>query len=104
MFSDFNLLTGQQGEVIDQIESNVKSAVDYVEDANQDVYQAIKHSKKKQWYVCCLNFFPFSISIFVSIVLRVITFSSIIFCTFFILDSTVIIIVIVVAIVLLFTL
>ncbi len=54
MFLDFALLTEQQGELIDQIEFNVKSAADYVEDANQDVYQAIEHSKsirKKQWYV-----------------------------------------------------
>ena len=54
MFLDFALLTEQQGELIDQIEFNVKSAVDYVEDANVDVYDAIESSKKvrkKQWCV-----------------------------------------------------
>lgn len=56
MFLDFALLTEQQGELIDQIEFNVKSAADYVEDANVDVHQAIEYSKKvrkKQWYVVC---------------------------------------------------
>jgi t-SNARE complex subunit (syntaxin) len=56
MFLDFALLTEQQGELIDQIEFNVKSAADYVEDANVDVYHAIESSKKirkKQWYVLC---------------------------------------------------
>lgn len=54
MFLDFALLTEQQGELIDQIEFNVKSAADYVEEANVDVYHAIESSKsirKKQWYV-----------------------------------------------------
>ncbi len=53
MFLDFALLTEQQGELIDQIEFNVKSAADYVEEANVDVYHAIESSKsirKKQWY------------------------------------------------------
>ncbi len=52
MFLDFALLTEQQGELIDQIEFNVKSAADYVEDANVDVFHAIESSKKirkKQW-------------------------------------------------------
>jgi len=45
MFLDFALLTEQQGELIDQIEFNVKSAADHVEDANVDVYRAIEHQK-----------------------------------------------------------
>ena len=52
MFLDFALLTEQQGELIDQIEYNVKTAADYVEDANVNVYHAIEYSKsarKKQW-------------------------------------------------------
>ncbi len=52
MFLDFALLTEQQGELIDQIEFNVKSAADHVEDANENVYHAIEYSKgirKKQW-------------------------------------------------------
>eukprot|EP00559_Dactyliosolen_fragilissimus_P007154 CAMPEP_0184862004 /NCGR_PEP_ID=MMETSP0580-20130426/6553_1 /TAXON_ID=1118495 /ORGANISM="Dactyliosolen fragilissimus" /LENGTH=318 /DNA_ID=CAMNT_0027359701 /DNA_START=33 /DNA_END=986 /DNA_ORIENTATION=+ len=51
MFLDFALLTEQQGELIDQIEYNVKAAADYVEDANVDVYHAIEYQKsirKKQ--------------------------------------------------------
>jgi t-SNARE complex subunit (syntaxin) len=55
MFLDFALLTEQQGELLDQIEFQVKQAGDYVEEANVDVHQAIEYQKsirKKQWYVC----------------------------------------------------
>ena len=54
MFLDFALLTEQQGELLDQIEFQVKQAADYVEDANVDVHEAIEYQKairKKQWYV-----------------------------------------------------
>jgi hypothetical protein len=53
MFLDFALLTEQQGELLDQIEFQVKQAGDYVEEANVDVHQAIEYQKsirKKQWY------------------------------------------------------
>lgn len=46
MFLDFALLTEQQGELLDQIEYQVRSAADYVEDANVDVYEAIEYQKK----------------------------------------------------------
>mmetsp|Transcript_7695 Transcript_7695/g.10296 ORF Transcript_7695/g.10296 Transcript_7695/m.10296 type:complete len:330 (-) Transcript_7695:117-1106(-) len=52
MFLDFALLTDQQGELLDQIEHQVKSAADYIEDANVDVHEAIEYQKKirkKQW-------------------------------------------------------
>ena len=54
MFLDFALLTEQQGELLDQIEFQVKQAGDYVEEANVDVHEAIeiqKSIRKKQWYV-----------------------------------------------------
>jgi hypothetical protein len=54
MFLDFALLTEQQGELLDQIEFQVKQAGDYIEDANVDVYESIQYQKsirKKQWYV-----------------------------------------------------
>ena len=53
MFLDFALLTEQQGELLDLIEFNVKSAADYVEDANVEVYESIQYQKKirkKQWW------------------------------------------------------
>jgi hypothetical protein len=53
MFLDFALLTEQQGELLDQIEFQVKNAADHVEDANVDVHEAIEYQKtirKKQWY------------------------------------------------------
>jgi t-SNARE complex subunit (syntaxin) len=46
MFLDFALLTEQQGELLDQIEYQVRTAADYVEDANVDVYEAIEYQKK----------------------------------------------------------
>mmetsp|Transcript_92 Transcript_92/g.224 ORF Transcript_92/g.224 Transcript_92/m.224 type:complete len:313 (-) Transcript_92:127-1065(-) len=46
MFLDFALLTEQQGELLDQIEYQVRSAADYIEDANVDVYEAIEYQKK----------------------------------------------------------
>ena len=52
MFLDFALLTEQQGELLDQIEFQVKQAGDYIEDANVDVYESIQYQssiRKKQW-------------------------------------------------------
>jgi t-SNARE complex subunit (syntaxin) len=54
MFLDFALLTEQQGELLDQIEFQVKQAGDYVEEGNVELVEAIEYSKairKKQWYV-----------------------------------------------------
>jgi len=51
MFLDFALLTEQQGELLDQIEFQVKQAGDYIEDANVDVYESIQiqsSMRKKQ--------------------------------------------------------
>ena len=62
MFLDFALLTEQQGELLDQIEFQVKQAGDYVEEANVDVHEAIeiqKSIRKKQWYVRDPDFFVF---------------------------------------------
>jgi t-SNARE complex subunit (syntaxin) len=52
MFLDFALLTEQQGELLDQIEFNVRSAADYVEEGNVDLFESIEFQKKirkKQW-------------------------------------------------------
>mmetsp|Transcript_8557 Transcript_8557/g.15113 ORF Transcript_8557/g.15113 Transcript_8557/m.15113 type:complete len:327 (+) Transcript_8557:173-1153(+) len=54
MFLDFALLTEQQGELLDQIEYQVRSAADYVEDANEEVHEAIviqKKIRKKQCWI-----------------------------------------------------
>jgi len=54
MFLDFALLTEQQGELLDQIEFQVKQAADYVEEANVDVSDAIEYQKairKKQCWI-----------------------------------------------------
>jgi t-SNARE complex subunit (syntaxin) len=54
MFLDFALLTEQQGELLDQIEFQVKQAADYVEDGNVDIYEGIEYQKKvrkKQFWI-----------------------------------------------------
>lgn len=51
MFMDFALLIERQGELLDQIEFQVKSAADFIEDGNTDMVQAIelqKDIRKKQ--------------------------------------------------------
>jgi SNARE domain/Syntaxin len=54
MFLDFALLTEQQGELLDQIEFQVKQAGDYVEEANLDVHEAIEIQKKIRKKQCWL--------------------------------------------------
>jgi hypothetical protein len=54
MFLDFALLVEQQGELLNNIEHQVRQAADHVEEANKDVYQSIeiqKSIRKKQMYV-----------------------------------------------------
>jgi len=46
MFLDFALLTEQQGEMLDQIEYQVKSAGDYIDDGNVDIQGAIQYQKR----------------------------------------------------------
>lgn len=54
MFLDFALLTEQQGELLDQIEFNVKNAADYVEEANVEVHQAVEYQKKARKKQCMI--------------------------------------------------
>jgi t-SNARE complex subunit, syntaxin len=71
MFLDFALLTEQQGELIDQIEYNVKSAADYVEDANVNVYHAIEYSKSIRKKQCCIIVLVVVITLIILFSLRV---------------------------------
>jgi len=41
MFLDFALLIEQQGEMLDQIEYNVKEAEDYVDEATQQLVESV---------------------------------------------------------------
>jgi len=54
MFLDFALLTEQQGELLDQIEYQVKSAGEYIEDGNTDIKYAIQYQKEIRKRYCCL--------------------------------------------------
>eukprot|EP00904_Undaria_pinnatifida_P004753 jgi/Undpi1/14279/HiC_scaffold_9.g03928.m1 len=54
MFMDLALLVDRQGEMLDQIEYQVKSAADYVRDANTDIETAITSAKSIRKRQCCL--------------------------------------------------
>jgi t-SNARE complex subunit (syntaxin) len=57
MFVDFALLTEQQGELLDQIEYQVKAASDYIDDANVELVQSIEFQKqirKRQLCIFCI--------------------------------------------------
>merc|ERR1712157_593625 len=54
MFLDFALLTEQQGELLDQIEFNVKNAADYVEEANVEVVVALEYQKQARKKQCII--------------------------------------------------
>jgi len=55
MFQDFALIIEKQGELLDQIEHQVKSAGDYVDQGNVETQQAITYlisARKKQCCIC----------------------------------------------------
>ena len=54
MFLDFALLTEQQGELLDQIEHQVKAASDYIDDGNKELTQAIVLQKSIRAKQCCM--------------------------------------------------
>lgn len=54
MFLDFALLTEQQGELLDQIEYQVKAASDYIDEGNADMVQAIEYQKSIRKKQCCI--------------------------------------------------
>lgn len=54
MFVDFAQLTEQQGEILDQIEYQVKSASDFIDDANVDMITAVDYAIQLRKKQCCL--------------------------------------------------
>ena len=54
MFLDFALLTEKQGELLDQIEHQVKEASDYIEAGNTELVQAIELQKSIRYKQCLL--------------------------------------------------
>jgi t-SNARE complex subunit (syntaxin) len=54
MFLDFALLTEQQGELLDQIEHQVKAASDYIDEGNTDMVQAIEYQKSIRRRQLCI--------------------------------------------------
>jgi t-SNARE complex subunit (syntaxin) len=72
MFLDFALLTEQQGELLDQIEFQVKQAGDYVEDANVDVFESIEYQskiRKKQCWIMLIVVVAIVVLLFITGVL-----------------------------------
>ncbi len=54
MFIDFALLTEQQGELLDQIEFQVKAASDYIDEGNAEMVKAIEIQKSIRRNQCIL--------------------------------------------------
>lgn len=54
MFLDFALLTEKQGELLDQIEHQVKEASDYIDQGNSEMVQAIEIQKSIRRKQCCI--------------------------------------------------
>jgi len=54
MFLDLALLTEQQGELLDQIETQVKAASDYIEEGNSELTKAIEIQKSIRQKQCCI--------------------------------------------------
>jgi len=68
MFLDFALLTEQQGEMLDQIEYQVKSASDYIDDGNVDITAAIKYQRAIRKKQCCIIIIVLAILIVILLV------------------------------------
>jgi t-SNARE complex subunit (syntaxin) len=54
MFVDFALLVEQQGELLDQIEFQVKAASDYIDEGNTQMVKAIEIQKSIRKQQCCM--------------------------------------------------
>lgn len=54
MFLDMALLVEQQGEMLDQIEYQIQSASDYIEDGNEEISKALEHQKEARKRQCCI--------------------------------------------------
>lgn len=54
MFLDFALLTEKQGELLDQIEHQVKEASDYIDQGNTEMVEAIDIQKSIRAKQCCI--------------------------------------------------
>lgn len=52
MFVDLAVLVDYQGEMLDNIEANVKQSQEYAEDANKDLKKALENKKKNQKVGC----------------------------------------------------
>jgi syntaxin 1B/2/3 len=54
MFNDLAALVSEQGEVLDQILTNVQTSVKFVEHGRRELKAAKKHTKKSRKYLCCM--------------------------------------------------
>lgn len=68
MFLDLALLVEQQGEMLDQIEFQVRTAANYVEQGNQEVSKALKSQKSARKKKCCLLFVGITIILIIVLV------------------------------------
>ncbi|KAI2488651.1 Syntaxin [Fragilaria crotonensis] len=74
MFLDFALLVEQQGELLNNIEHQVRQAADHVEEANKDVYQSIelqKSIRKKQLWIILIVVIVLVVILFATGIIKV---------------------------------
>lgn len=68
MFLDLAMLVEQQGEMLDQIEFQVRTAANYVEQGNEEVRKALKSQKSARKKKCCLLFVGIAIILIIVLV------------------------------------
>lgn len=68
MFIDLALLVEQQGEMLDQIEFQVRAAANYIEQGNVEVQKAIQSQKSARKKKCCLLFVGIGIILIIVLV------------------------------------
>ena len=67
LFSDLAVLVNEQGELMDQILSNVQTSVQYVEKGRDELQKAKKYGKKSRKKLCWVMMVVFVIFLFILI-------------------------------------
>ena len=69
MFADMAVLVEEQGELMDDIVSNVGKGVEYVQKGRRELAQAKVYSKRSRKRMCCVIFLLVAIAVVVFLVL-----------------------------------
>ena len=69
LFQDMSLLVTQQGQNLDNIQSNIESSVNYIESANFQLNKAKNYQYKKRSRFCCLFLLLFIIIVIILLII-----------------------------------